>query len=643
MCRAALATLSIVLLTASSALAQPASRSRLNLPNPFSVRNPPPVETIVPEKAPAVLLVKTTEEAWKDLYRFELFPRHLSVQNVMAGMLGFEYDKDLRPWIGDRVAIALMPTVSSSVTDITPQPIVILPSRNDRRLWQFLDKAERQYQATSTERWYKRATIVEWQPLVQLRSQTTSGVQAAQSNQSNRMVPPALNTLSPYNTPPQASLTPATWQYRLLRSASPRVVSASTPPAPALGSLPPIKPGTAFAVFDDYVVMAGSSALLETYIDALPEEGSLMENPQFQRTMQQEPYNRSLIVGHGNVGQLMLMVNAANQRLVASLPSESQQLAMPPLLPETLAYFQTTTDSVDAYVWTSRDGIQARYLVYGETPIAGLPAIPKTKSGNQLLDRLPSASYLSINSANLAALWRLVLAGMEMQPSLAKNLGEMRRVGFSEMGLDDHDMFSWMDGEFALCLFPSRRGFLGSPIGVAFMVQTSDRAAADIALRKLDEYARSQQIYSIKPYRFQGKPATSWNAIYAPEESLLAHSWIDESTLLVTNGTGAMAELLPQPKFNLTSASHFQRAIAPFPQNNAGYSYLNVKAASNLLFNTILPQTAPPGALATPEMLTMRKTLASIRSISATTSHHTDRSQVDLFLALTPALPPRRQ
>ncbi len=638
MCRAALATLSLVLLTASSASAQSASRSRLNLPNPFSVRNPPPVETIVPEKAPAVLLVKTTEEAWKDLHRFELFPRHVSVQNVVAGVLGFEYDKDLRPWIGDRVAIALMPTAGGSVTDVTPQPIVILPSKNDRRLWQFLDKAERQYQATSTERWYKRATIVEWQPLAQSHSQA-GNAQTAQP----RMAAPTLNPLVSYGASPQAPLTSTTWQYSLLSSASPRVASSSVAPAPAVESLPPIKPGTAFAVFDDYVVMAGSSALLETYIDALPEEGSLMENPQFQRTMQQEPYNRSLIVGHGNLGQLMLMVNAANQRLVASLPSESQQLAIPQLLPETLAYFQTTTDSVDAYLWTNRDGIQARYTVYGETPIAGLPAVPKTKSANQLLDRLPSASYLSINSANLTALWRLVLAGMEMQPSLAKNLGEMRRVGFSEMGLDDHDMFSWMDGEFALCLFPTRRGFLGSPIGVAFMVQTSDRAAADIALKKLDEYARGQQIYSIKPYRFQGKPATSWNAIYAAEESLLAHSWVDESTLLVTNGTGPMAELLPQPNINLTSAGHFQTAIAPFPENNAGYSYLNVKAASNLLFNTILPQTVPPEALATPEMLMMRKTLASIRSISATASHHADRSQVDLFLALTPALPPRRR
>jgi hypothetical protein len=93
----------------------------------------------------------------------------------------------------------------------------------------------------------------------------------------------------------------------------------------------------------------------------------------------------------------------------------------------------------------------------------------------------------------------------------------------------------------------------------------------------------------------------------------------------------------------LAEATSFQAAIAPLPKENAGYSYLNMKATSNLMFNYILPQIASPDAIATPEMVSMRRTLATIRSISASSSHHADRSQVDVFLSLTPTLPRRRQ
>ncbi|MCS6815619.1 MAG: DUF3352 domain-containing protein, partial [Cyanobacteria bacterium] len=467
------------------------------------------------------------------------------------------------------------------------------------------------------ERWYKRATIVEWQPLpqvVQKPSDTTS-----------------------------VTLASAIWQYRAMRTLSPHSLALSSPQAASrFEPLPTVKPGLAFAVFDEYIVMAESATVLEAYIDTLPEEGSLMENAQFQRTMQRPQYEQSFMVGHGNLGQLLSMINTANQRLVASLPSASSPLLVPQLPPEALAQLKTTTDSIDAYLWAQRDGIQLRYLVQMDRPIAGLPAITPTNHANKLLNRLPASSYLSLNSADLKSIWRLVLATMETQPALAQSLGELRRVGLQELGLDDHDVFSWMDGEFALCLFPSRKGFLGSTIGMALVVQTSERSAAEAALRKFDAYAQSLQIYSVKPRRLQGQWATSWDAVYA-NESLLAHGWLDQSTLLITNGTGPMAEIMPKPAMNLASASEFQSAVAPLPKENTGYSYINVKAASNLMFNYVLPQVAPPEVLSAPEMLAMRKALAGIRSISATVSHQANRSQVDFFLALRPALPPKRQ
>jgi hypothetical protein len=101
-----------------------------------------------------------------------------------------------------------------------------------------------------------------------------------------------------------------------------------------------------------------------------------------------------------------------------------------------------------------------------------------------------------------------------------------------------------MDGEYAFFLFPATGGLFNSinsklDLGVGLMIQTSDRAAAELALKKLDQFVKKEARgeVAIVPKQLKGQPIVSWEAKDRGKTlSFLSHGWVDANTLVITTG-----------------------------------------------------------------------------------------------------------
>lgn len=86
-------------------------------------------------------------------------------------------------------------------------------------------------------------------------------------------------------------------------------------------------------------------------------------------------------------------------------------------------------------------------------------------------------------------------------------------------------------------------------MGIGIAVETSDRTAAETTLKKLENLIASVSKGEVKITQksIKNQPVTNWDIDGDAAQSLLAYSWVDDKTLIVTTGYGAIADLVPQP------------------------------------------------------------------------------------------------
>ncbi len=112
-------------------------------------------------------------------------------------------------------------------------------------------------------------------------------------------------------------------------------------------------------------------------------------------------------------------------------------------------------NTVDTHLWVAPEGIHSQSNFYYTTPHPEL-ATPLSATTDQLLSQLPAATYLSANSRDIKRQWQaLTKAGLK-DPSSQWLVDSIRKGVRTATGLDmDKDVISWMDGEYALALFPT--------------------------------------------------------------------------------------------------------------------------------------------------------------------------------------------
>jgi hypothetical protein len=215
----------------------------------------------------------------------------------------------------------------------------------------------------------------------------------------------------------------------------------------------------------------------------------------------------------------------------------------------------------------------------------------ENKAGN-LQNRLPSETMMMLSGTHLQRLWGEYVSTSEGNPLSPIPPEELRKGVKTLTNLDlERDLLSWMKGEFSVAVVPNTPKD-GSPesfrTGLVFMVQASNRQAADNALQQLDEAMKNQYQFKIEPGTVAGKPVTNW---IAPFGTLTAtRGWLDGDVAFFVFGAPVSEKIVTRPSSTLASSRLFQQSVPSELNPPNSQFYLDIDTASkSFTLNNFLP------------------------------------------------------
>ena len=592
------------------------------------------ITMVLPANTPGLVYLNAKPEAWMQLKQFYLFST-VSIPSLPLLFLpeGIDFTTDIQPWLGEEIAIALLPA-RSEIDSVASNTILMAPVRDRERLTTFIDKLRQKRGQPQIERDYQGVTILQWATPRVEPSPTPSA--------------PEEPDLTPEDAP-QSGLPLSHLPVSDRRTTAQRVNFKALNPnrntQRLSGPLPlPPMPGETFgrgslaiALLPGHLAVASQVETLENLIDARSKGPSLAENPLFQRTLNHPQVERSLLVGYGNAAAIAPFIAT-----LPELPTGPIPIPLSAILRSQIEAFSKTYNTVDVHLWVQPEGLRSQTNAYYVTPRPDAATIA-TPDASQILNHLPAATYLSANSRNLKQQWQQFTEAGSEDFSRQLLIRGLRQIIQNVTSLDlEKDLVPWMDGEYAFFLFPTRQGLLNYihpdlNLGMGLMVQTSDRAAAEAALKKVDQWIKSvsKNEVAVVSRQIKGQPMISWEGKERGKVmSVLAHGWINQDMLIITTGVGPIAELSSPPLQPLQQSYPFAIATQTLPTPNEGYFYVNTGAFLSFLYYLVLPQV--PDAYF-PIVQQVQTIVGSVRSIVSTNSATTESQRVDGLLMLAPA------
>ena len=584
---------------------------------PAQTAPPPPIASILPSNTPAALLINTRAEAWGELDRYALFARlAASDRSLDPGLLpvlpaGLDYQLDVAPWVGDDVAIALLPIPSPRVVAPVERSVTVVPIADGAGFVPFIPRLAELRAAIPQETSYRQMPIWYW---------------------------PA--EVIPYEDPwgqPEVSPAPAveiqSWLQRLLRSYyQPQPPYVYIPPAPGYDPNSYTIPGMAIAHVGSYAVMADSVDSLRQWIEyQQPAVPKLDTNPSFQQTQAHPQAASSLAVGYGSLGELLSF----------EFSNPFQGLGLPPIPQPSLGDRAAAAEllsqvSFDFLIYPEPQGLHLEAHFYSQGVLPPLPPSPNTD--RSIFALMPAPTYALGSGYDIAGLWSDVSTAFSLSELTAGLLETLRSLVAFATGLDlDTDILSWMDGEYSVFFFPSQRGLFNSllpGIGLEMgaLLETSNRPAAETALSALDGIIEPEQLQTDA---WGDRTVVSWgydiNGDSQPD-SVVSHAWLTGDTLALTTGRGAMERLAGPLGFHpLRDHGTFRNATGSLPYPNNGYLYVNAGSTLGLLYElTGFNRASDPWSVS------VRQYLGTLRSLSMTTATRPQEFQINALLGLAP-------
>ncbi|MBK4728781.1 DUF3352 domain-containing protein [Oxynema sp. CENA135] len=610
----------------------------------------PKVAEVLPAQIGGLVLLNGDARVWDGLKRFVGLPPSF----VGPGFLPYlpasvDFAATIQPALGDWVAIALMPpSTPESVATFEESPLMLAPLTETIAVEEIVDRIASTRESAVRRREYQGVTLFEW-PEEELAIDEPTPSEApgeleltpAPFKSSGAVKSPILKRLLPFGGAKglqwpiaQAEPEPAPFPEENFPEADFPEEDFPEPP-------PPIVPPLAIAVSDGYLVAAPGAAPIERWLDSRQTgQPKLADDARFQRTIARPEFGRSLFVGYTDTDFLRRF----NLAEVPELPPVPLPLPLP--MPGSQGFNNAldrtadTYEAIDFAFWIDNNGLRARSTTAYRTP---QPENASPPSLAALPSRLPASTYLALTSRGFDSLWNAIVPQPSTDPEAMPNWGTQFRAAVRQaLNLDlDEDIIRWMDGEYGVFFFPSKRGLFPAvdprlQFGIGLMVETSDRPAAESFFSTLESYIRdvSQDAVAIHTRQIDTDGVTHWqvtNEETGEVQSAFSYGWLDDNLLLVTTGIGPMEELNPKPYLSLEDSYTFQTATQPFPQPNDGYFYLNV--GSTLAFvNNLFPQNQEginPAFFIT-------QILGNIRSLSLSTSGSESAKQTDFFLVISP-------
>jgi Protein of unknown function (DUF3352) len=246
---------------------------------------------------------------------------------------------------------------------------------------------------------------------------------------------------------------------------------------------------------------------------------------------------------------------------------------------------------------------------------------------SKMLPRFPGETLALVGGKGIDQVWSEATAEAKTNPQLNSSMKQIRD-GLKGVNLDaDRDVFGWMNGEFAIGAIASNEGILSQfGMGATMIFETSDRAAAEAALKKLDAIAKSNPTVSVAPRQVQGKEVTEWKI---PQQgTLFGHGWLDKNTMFVAFGGPLVDVISATPSQPLSSSPSFGAIVTSVSPGDKGYFYLDMDKtmtwANQYLLKAAPTLVSPPTA----------EVLNSIRGVSVvTTSPEPSMTQLEMLFS----------
>ncbi|MBV6621500.1 MAG: DUF3352 domain-containing protein [Rivularia sp. (in: Bacteria)] len=575
-------------------------------PIPASLKNrlqPTAINTkfanFLPKDAPLVAMVDTSSETWRKVGNFQLFKTAWdSISFFIPPQIRNGYATDIEPWLGEQIAFAFLPKQGSSQVTVESNFVTLVPVKDEAGLEKFLGKLTAN--GNFNQRQYKGIRILE-----------TQIGDSARPNfpREDNTIPPVPN--SPIN-----------------KTLKPNIFKKPSLNKPNLNK----QRNLVISILPGYLAIGYSNKTIERVINNSRQKAATLEqNSQFQKTIRQSQTVKPLFAMYQDVSGY---IDFAKE--IVKDPS----LALPATVFNSMISSAELKQysSVTSFVNLQKEGIRFQLNTYPSSAFNqdSLAANIKTQ---KILSRIPAATYSTINGKSLNQRWQTIAKLLSSQKDLKDGLNNFRELIRSNTGLDlERDIVSWMDGEFALFMYPTKGGFFQAinpnlNMGIGLAVETSNRAAAETTLNKLGNLIASASEGEVEVVQksLKNQAVTSWDAQGDSSKSLLAYSWVDDNTLILTTGYGAIADLVPQPYLALPSAYNFNTATITLPNPNTGYFYVNMGSMLSWIYGFVPQQYS-----SNPFFKMFKQGIGSIYSISATTSVNSERHQSDFLIVLAP-------
>ena len=367
---------------------------------------------------------------------------------------------------------------------------------------------------------------------------------------------------------------------------------------------------TAGAFIDRYLVLAGSRPALEQSIDTF-QGGESFPLPELKTTLSQPLFQFYIPDLKDALAQL-------------DRNSTTPQLSQPLL--------QRVQDQAEALViglGVEDTGLRLQTIVK-----LGAKATPFQPAPGKVISQFPADTYFLFSGFNFKQTWQNILEQAKTEPTQQEGIDQIRKVFKESFKLDlDQDIIAWMDGELALGLIPSEEGILKQTrSGLAAVIQTSDRKAAEAALGKVDDLTKEFPFpVSVQATEIEGVKVQEWTSPVTPG-GLLSHGWHQPDAFFVA--MGPLGKVMATKQTNsLADSPDFKRIAGSLDKQNQGYFYLNLAKMWSIYSKEFLAR------LPKEQADTSNAVVSSINGVAMTyySQPTSQQSKLDLFLSLKAA------
>jgi len=210
------------------------------------------------------------------------------------------------------------------------------------------------------------------------------------------------------------------------------------------------------------------------------------------------------------------------------------------------------------------------------------------------LQYIPAKSALAIAGTNLNQFWNQLSTGLATDDTLKPLVDQSLANIQSRWGIQlPEEIFNWVQGEYALSMMP--RPDRDNPDWI-FVAQKAAEETAEESIEHLDNIAKERGL-SVGTLPLGDKSVTAWTklvtsakTVAGQEDRLMrleaqvqgVHASVGNYEIFTTS-IEAMDEALEGLENSLVKSDPFKSAIAPLPEQNDGYLYLDWPKSATLI------------------------------------------------------------